>query len=155
MLGATATANRGVDQTTLVLRAKEVTVRSGGTLVLGAVRLCVLPGETRGLAGPNGAGKTTLLNPLSGSCARARPSWVVVLSGALQARQAFPQTSPRGPMFRNDARGTSWRQSRRPKCPVTSHFVASCRARDTSGHTSKSALLALIASSTSSRPLGV
>jgi ABC-type branched-subunit amino acid transport system ATPase component len=51
---------------TVVLQARELTMRFGGFTAVDAVDLDVEEGELHTLVGPNGAGKSTLLNVLGG-----------------------------------------------------------------------------------------
>ena len=49
-----------------MLRAQQVSVRRGASMVLADIDLQLPPGEVLGVLGPNGAGKSTLLGALSG-----------------------------------------------------------------------------------------
>ena len=49
-----------------MLRAENLSVRRGGSMVLEGVDLALQPGEVLGVLGPNGAGKSTLLGALCG-----------------------------------------------------------------------------------------
>jgi branched-chain amino acid transport system ATP-binding protein len=54
------------EQNTILLDAREITVRFGGLVAVDAVSAQLAAGELVGIIGPNGAGKTTFFNAISG-----------------------------------------------------------------------------------------
>ena len=50
-----------------MLEARDISVRYGGTAVLTAANLSLLPGKITAIVGANGAGKTTLIKALNGA----------------------------------------------------------------------------------------
>ena len=73
----------------ILLEARDITVRFGGLMALKGVDLAVAAGEVLSVIGPNSAGKTTLFNVLTG---RVKPT-----AGNVQFRG---QTIERLPAFR-------------------------------------------------------
>ena len=67
------------EQATLLLEAKDVTVRFGGLVAVDAVSASFRAGELVGIIGPNGAGKTTFFNAISG--VTPTTSGVLIASG--------------------------------------------------------------------------
>jgi len=84
-------AARAADGT---LRARAVTVRRSGRLVVGGVDLALAPGESAGIIGPNAGGKTSLLLGLRG---------LLPAAGEISLAGLDPRGAPRSAVARRVA----------------------------------------------------